>query len=220
MEFPKAGHPSSAHPFGTDRLFFDVLSRVIWGARTALEVVILSILFCVVLGVPLGLVSGFYGGWLDRILVLIMDALYAFPSFLLAIVFSFLLIDVFGGSVIAVSLSLTVVYIPQYFRVVRNTTLSAKEATYIEAARAIGATRRQDHAPLPLRERRPERAGARHAERRRRHPHPRRPRLPRARHPVHRRGRVGPRPATAPWPTPAPGSGGPASTRAWPSCSW
>ena len=139
VDFPKAGHPSSAHPFGTDRLFFDVLSRVIWGARTALEVVVLSILFCVVLGVPLGLLSGFYGGPLDRVLVLIMDALYAFPSFLLAIVVSFLLTDVYGGSVIAVSVSLTVVYIPQYFRVVRNTTLSAKEATYIEAARAIGA---------------------------------------------------------------------------------
>jgi peptide/nickel transport system permease protein len=139
VEFPKAGPPSSTHLFGTDRLFFDVLSRVIWGARTALEVVFLSILFCVVLGVPLGIVSGFYGGWLDRILVLIMDALYAFPSFLLAIVVSFLLINVYGGSVIAVSLSLTVVYIPQYYRVVRNTTLSAKEAQYIEAARAIGA---------------------------------------------------------------------------------
>jgi peptide/nickel transport system permease protein len=139
VEFPKTGAPSSTHPFGTDRLFFDVLSRVIWGARTALEVVVLSILFCVVLGVPLGLLSGFYGGPLDRFLVLIMDALYAFPSFLLAIVVSFLLIDVYGGSVIAVSLSLTVVYIPQYYRVVRNTTLSAKEATYIEAARAMGA---------------------------------------------------------------------------------
>jgi peptide/nickel transport system permease protein len=74
-----------------------------------------------------------------RIPLPIMDALYAFPSFLLAIVVSFLLIDVYGGSVIAVSLSLTVVYIPQYYRVVRNTTLSAKEATYIEAARAMGA---------------------------------------------------------------------------------
>ena len=102
--------------------------------------VILSILVCVVLGVPLGLVSGYYGGWLDRILVLIMDALYAFPSFLLAIVFSFLLTGLLGGTVVAVSLSLSVIYIPQYFRVVRNTTLSAKEATYVEAARAIGAS--------------------------------------------------------------------------------
>jgi peptide/nickel transport system permease protein len=140
VEFPKLGHPSSQHIFGTDRLFFDVFSRVIWGARTALEVVILSIVVCVVVGVPLGLVSGYYGGWLDRILVLIMDAMYAFPSFLLAIVFSFLLTNIIGGSVIAVSLSLSAIYVPQYFRVVRNTTLSAKEATYVEAARAIGAT--------------------------------------------------------------------------------
>jgi peptide/nickel transport system permease protein len=140
VRFPKAGAPSGDHLFGTDRLFFDVLSRTIWGARTAIEVVILSILLCVVVGVPLGLVSGYYGGWLDRLLVLVMDALYAFPSFLLAIVFSFLLTGLFGGTVLAVSLSLSVIYVPQYFRVVRNTTISAKEATYVEAARAIGAS--------------------------------------------------------------------------------
>jgi peptide/nickel transport system permease protein len=140
VRFQKLAHPSSAHWFGTDRLFFDVFSRMIWGARTALEVVILSMVVCVVIGVPLGLASGYYGGWFDRILVLIMDAFYAFPSFLLAIVFSFLLTNAFGGSVIAVSLSLSAIYIPQYFRVVRNSTLSAKEATYVEAARAIGAS--------------------------------------------------------------------------------
>ena len=139
VRFPKAGAPSADHWFGTDRLFFDVLSRVIWGARTAIEVVVLSIVFCVVIGVPLGLISGYYGGWLDRVLVLIMDAIFAFPSFLLAIVFSFLLTDLFGGSVLAVALSLTAIYIPQYFRVVRNTTVSAKEAAYVEAARAMGA---------------------------------------------------------------------------------
>lgn len=139
VRFPKAGAPSGEHLFGTDRLFFDVFSRTIWGARTAIEVVVLSILLCVAVGVPLGLISGYYGGWLDRILVLIMDALFAFPSFLLAIVFSFLLTGLLGGSVLAVALSLTAIYIPQYFRVVRNTTVSAKEATYVEAARAIGA---------------------------------------------------------------------------------
>jgi peptide/nickel transport system permease protein len=138
--FPKAGPPGGEHWFGTDRLFFDVFSRVVWGARTAIEVVLLSMLFCVVTGVPLGLISGYFGGWPDRILVLVMDAIFAFPSFLLAIVFSFLLTGILGGSVIAVALSLTAIYIPQYFRVVRNTTVSAKEATYVEAARAIGAS--------------------------------------------------------------------------------
>ncbi|HEY7045133.1 MAG TPA: ABC transporter permease, partial [Nocardioidaceae bacterium] len=139
VRFPKLGHPSADHIFGTNDLFYDVFSRIIWGARTEIEVVLLSILLCVIVGVPVGLISGYYGGWLDRILVLIMDAMFAFPSFLLAIVFAFLLTNLFGGSVIAVALSLTAIYVPQYFRVVRNTTVSAKEHTYIEAAKALGA---------------------------------------------------------------------------------
>ncbi|MCL2541232.1 MAG: ABC transporter permease [Nocardioidaceae bacterium] len=139
-DFAKLSRPDGQHWFGTDRLEFDVYSRVVWGARTAIEVVALSIVICVVVGVPLGLVSGYFGGWLDRVLVLVMDALFAFPSFLLAIVFSFLLTNIVGGSVIAVSLSLSVIYVPQYYRVVRNTTVSAKEATYVEAARAMGAS--------------------------------------------------------------------------------
>jgi peptide/nickel transport system permease protein len=137
--FPKMAPPSGDHWFGTNDQFYDVLSRIIWGARTALEVVVLSVAFSVVIGVPLGLLSGFVGGWSDRLLVFLMDALYAFPSLLLAIVFSFLLRGPLGGGVVAAALSLTVIYIPQYFRVVRNTTISAREATYIEAARAIGA---------------------------------------------------------------------------------
>ena len=136
---PKLQPPDGEYWLGTNDQFYMVLSRVIWGARTALLVVFLSILFSLVIGVPLGLVSGFVGGWLDRILVFIMDALYAFPTLLLAIVFSFLLREALGGGVVAASLSLTVIYIPQYFRVVRNTTVSAREATYVEAARAIGA---------------------------------------------------------------------------------
>jgi peptide/nickel transport system permease protein len=140
VRFPKLGHPSADHIFGTNDLFYDVFSRIIWGARTEIEVVLFSILLCVIIGVPLGLISGYYGGWLDRILVLIMDAMFAFPSFLLAIVFAFLLTSLLGGSVIAVALSLTAIYVPQYFRVVRNTTVSAKEHTYVEAAKALGAT--------------------------------------------------------------------------------
>ncbi len=139
VKLPKMAPPSGDHWFGTNDQFFDVLSRVIWGARTAVVVVALSVLFSVVIGVPLGLVSGFVGGWTDRLLVFVMDALYAFPTLLLAIVFSFLLRGSLGGGVVAAALSLTVIYIPQYFRVVRNTTVSAREATYVEAARAIGA---------------------------------------------------------------------------------
>jgi len=139
MKFEKIGSPSGAHWLGTNDQFYDIGSRLIWGARTALHVVGLSVLFSVVIGVPLGVVSGFVGGWVDRLLVFLMDALYAFPSLLLAIVFAFLLRGPLGGGVVAAALSLTVIYIPQYFRVVRNTTVSAREATYVEAARAIGA---------------------------------------------------------------------------------
>ena len=139
VKLPKMAAPSGEHWLGTNDQFYDILSRMIWGARTAVLVVTLSVLFSVAIGVPLGLLSGFVGGWTDRILVFLMDAMYAFPSLLLAIVFSFLLSGPLGGGVVAAALALTAVYIPQYFRVVRNTTVSAKEATYVEAARAIGA---------------------------------------------------------------------------------
>ncbi|MGH3499993.1 MAG: ABC transporter permease [Nocardioidaceae bacterium] len=139
VEFQQSAPPSSEHLFGTSHLKFDVLSRTIWGARTAVEVVILALIGSLVVGVLLGLISGYYGRWLDRILTMIMDAIFAFPSLLLAIVFAFLFTNLIGGSVIAAAGSLTVIYIPQYFRIVRNTTISAKEAAYVEAARAIGA---------------------------------------------------------------------------------
>ena len=140
VKFEKLVPPGPGHPFGTNDLFYDVLSRVIWGSQTALVVVLLSVVLSALIGVPLGLLSGYVGGRTDRVLVLIMDALYAFPSLLLAIVFGFLLKSVLPSGVVAAALSLTVIYIPQYFRVVRNTAVSAREATYVEAARALGAS--------------------------------------------------------------------------------
>ena len=99
----------------------------------------LAVIFSLAIGVPLGLISGYVGGWLDRILVLIMDALFAFPYLLLAIVAAFLLSDTIDSGIVVTAIAITVVYVPQYFRVVRASTLSAREATYIEAARAMGA---------------------------------------------------------------------------------
>lgn len=134
--------PSSKHWFGTTVGGEDVLSRVIFGAQTALEVIIVAVLMSVIVGVPLGLISGYFGGWLDRILVLITDALFAFPSLLLAIIIS---IAVSGGSnsklggIISTAVAITVVYVPQYFRVVRNATVAKREEPYVEAARALGA---------------------------------------------------------------------------------
>lgn len=136
--------PNGAHWFGTTgRQGQDVLSQVIYGSRTALEVVVLAVVLSLVVGVPLGLFSGFRGGWVDRVLVLITDALFAFPSLLLAIVVSIALVggsSSQGGGILAAAISITVIYIPQYFRVVRNATMSAKAEPYVEAARAIGAS--------------------------------------------------------------------------------
>src|SRR4030095_1277450 len=83
--------------------------------------------------------SGYFGGKLDRVLVLIMDSLFAFPYLLLAIVIAFLLVDKIGRGVASAAIAISIVYIPQYFRVVRNHVISVREESYVEAARALGA---------------------------------------------------------------------------------
>jgi peptide/nickel transport system permease protein len=138
--FPQLAPPSDEHLMGTTVQSTDVLSRVIWGARTELKVVLLSVVLSIIVGVPLGLIAGYVGGWLDRVLVLVMDALFAFPFLLLAIVIAFLLTDRVGQGVITAAIAITVVYIPQYFRVVRNHVVSVREEPYVEAARALGAS--------------------------------------------------------------------------------
>lgn len=135
---PQLARPSLEHPFGTTNLRFDVLSRVVFGARLAFQVVLASTAFALV-GVPLGLAAGYAGRRLDRALVLLMDALYAFPSLLLAIVAAFALRRWVGQGVPAAALSISVIYVPQYFRVVRNHTLAVREEPFVEAARAMGA---------------------------------------------------------------------------------
>jgi peptide/nickel transport system permease protein len=142
VRFPKQGSPDGTNLFGTTVQSTDVLSRVAWGSRTAIEVVLVAVVSSLVIGVPLGLLSGYVGGRLDRVLVLIMDALFAFPYLLLAIVIAFLLSDKFGQGVITAGLAITIVYVPQYFRVVRNHVISVREEAYVEAARALGAPRR------------------------------------------------------------------------------
>lgn len=131
--------PGAEHWLGTSTQGFDVFSRVVWGARTAVTVVLLALTFSLAIGVLLGLVAGFVGRWVDRVLVMLMDALFALPALLLAIVIAFLLAEHIGGGAATAALAITAVYIPQYFRVVRAATVSAKEQTYVEAARAMGA---------------------------------------------------------------------------------
>ncbi|MBV7362833.1 ABC transporter permease [Actinomycetaceae bacterium TAE3-ERU4] len=135
--------PSARNWLGTTVSGFDVLSRIIWGTQTALMVIIVAVVISSVVGVLLGLVSGYIGGWLDRVLVVIADAVYAFPSLLLAIVMSIVISggqsSLIGG-VLAASLSITVVFIPQYFRVIRSEVVRVKHEPYVEAAKVVGAS--------------------------------------------------------------------------------
>jgi len=137
--FPQLARPSREHWMGTTVQSTDVLSRVIWGARTELKVVLVSLAMSLSIGIPIGLVSGYFGGKLDRILVLVMDAMLAFPFLLLAIVIAFLLSGSIGQGILTAAIAITVAYIPLYFRVVRNHTISIREEPYVEAARALGA---------------------------------------------------------------------------------
>lgn len=135
--------PNSVNLLGTTVGGYDVLSRVIWGAQTALLVIIVAILLSVFIGIFIGLVSGYLGGWVDRVLVVIADAIYAFPTLLLAIVAA---IAISGGQsglwpgVMAAAISITVVFIPQYFRVVRAEVVRVKSEAFIESAKVIGAS--------------------------------------------------------------------------------
>ena len=137
--FPQLSAPGSGHVMGTTVQSTDVLARVIWGTQTELKVVVISLVFALTVGVPLGLLSGYFAGKLDRALVLFMDALYAFPYLLLAIVIAFLLSNSIGKGVLTAAIAISGAYVPLYFRVVRNHVISLREEPYVEAARALGA---------------------------------------------------------------------------------
>ncbi len=140
VRFPQLGHPSSAHWMGTTVQSSDVMARVIYGAQTELKVVVIALVMALTIGVPLGLISGYFGGILDRALVLIMDALFAFPYLLIAIVIAFLLASSsIGQGVLTAAIAITAAYVPLYFRVVRNHVISVREEPYVDAARALGA---------------------------------------------------------------------------------
>jgi peptide/nickel transport system permease protein len=133
---PQLAPPGGPHLMGTDNLHRDIWSRIVHGSRTILGVAVLAAIVSSVFGITLGLISGFSGGVLDRVLSLVMDSVYSFPGLILAIAFAAML----GPGVINITLSVAVIYIPTYFRLVRGQTLSIKEDLYVEAARAIGAS--------------------------------------------------------------------------------
>lgn len=128
--------PNSKYWFGTNNQGYDIFSRTLFGSQAALKVVLLATSFSLIIGVPLGLISGYFGGKTDKILLFLMDTIYTLPGLLLSVTLAF----VVGRGVINAALALSISYIPQYYRVVRNHTTSVKTELFIEAAKAMGAS--------------------------------------------------------------------------------
>jgi peptide/nickel transport system permease protein len=131
--------PSWDHPLGTDQLGRDMLSRVIHGTRISLLVGVSSVLLALFVGVPFGMIAGFYGGRLDTGIMRVMDLILAFPIYLLAIILMVIFTPTAGlMGTLKVTGAIAIVRIPIYARLVRGSVLSIKEKEYIEASRAIG----------------------------------------------------------------------------------
>lgn len=128
--------PSWSHPFGTDELGRDLWSRVLYGGRISLWAGFIAVAIGVTGGIIVGLVAGFYGGWVDMLLMRIADVMMAMPGILLTMVFIFSL----GPSLTNAMISIGIAAIPDYARVIRGSVLSAREQVYVDAARVLGMT--------------------------------------------------------------------------------
>ncbi|MDZ7704268.1 MAG: ABC transporter permease [Trueperaceae bacterium] len=128
--------PSTVHPLGTDQYGRDTFSRILYGGRSSLAVAALSILFAASIGSALGLVGGYFRGWLDGLMMRITDVLLSFPAILLAIA----LLAFFGGGFWNLVFAIGVIYIGPFARVARAAALAVREEPYVEAGRALGAT--------------------------------------------------------------------------------
>ena len=128
--------PSKDHPFGTDQFGRDILSRVLWGARTSLIVATSAIALAMVVGALTGVSVGYRGGWADEAVMRFVDVLLTFPDIFLAIIVTAVVPPGLGTTVLAIA----VYNLPQFIRVARAAALSVRENTFVEAARASGAS--------------------------------------------------------------------------------
>jgi len=135
---PILSPPSAEFPLGTNHLGQDMLSRVYSGGAIMFQVAVLSVIVCLVVGVPIGLFASYLGGYTDKVASLVMDSIYAFPGLVLAIAIAAML----GPGVVNMALSIAVVYVPSYFRIIRSQVLTIKELPYVEAASMMGAKSR------------------------------------------------------------------------------
>jgi peptide/nickel transport system permease protein len=128
--------PSSEHLFGTDELGRDIFSRVIWGARASMQAGVFSTLLAIAVAVPIGLVAGYYRGWIDPVVSRLTDVMLAFPFLIIAVG----LAAVLGPSLTNATIALAFAAIPQLIRVTRGETLALREEDYVRAAVANGAS--------------------------------------------------------------------------------
>ncbi|MBM7587127.1 glutathione transport system permease protein [Bacillus pakistanensis] len=127
--------PNQEHWAGTDAYGRDIFSRLLVGTRISLSVSFLSVLLGAVIGTFLGLISGYFGGWLDRIIMRSSDVMFAFPDLLLAIA----IVAILGPGLNNVIIAVSVFSIPSFARLVRSSSLEAKEVVFVEAAKSMGA---------------------------------------------------------------------------------
>ncbi len=130
--------PNWHHIMGTDNMGYDVFSRFLWGSRMALIIAFLATFIAASVGIPIGLIVGYIGGPIDRVVTMIMDSVYTFPGLILAIAIA----AVLGPGIINISLSIAVVYVPTYYRVIRSQVTTIKSELYVESAYSIGARTR------------------------------------------------------------------------------
>ncbi|HJE18797.1 MAG TPA: ABC transporter permease [Aliicoccus persicus] len=127
--------PSAEFWFGTDHMGRDILYRIFHGMHITLGVGFAATFLAALVGVPLGILAGYYGKWIDSVIMRIMDVLLAFPGILLAL----FIVSILGGSTINVTIAVAISAVPQFARIVRGSTLTTKNLEYIDAIRALGA---------------------------------------------------------------------------------
>ncbi len=128
--------PSLAHLLGTDDLGRDILSRIIWGAQVSLQVTVVAISGAIVVGSAVGMVSGYVGGWVDELIMRIVDAMLAFPTLILALG----IVAVLGPTLVNAMIAITIVNIPNFARLVRAQVLTIRSMDFVTAARGVGAS--------------------------------------------------------------------------------